>query len=223
MASIITLNNVNKIYGKEITTQVLYDINLEIEENSFNSIIGASGSGKSTLLNIIGTLDRPSSGEVTINGLRTDMMKKNQLAVLRNETIGFIFQFHYLLPEFTAIENVLMPFRIKYGKATHEITERAMELMDIMGLDKVKNNNATKMSGGQQQRTAIARALINNPKIILADEPTGNLDSESTEVIYDIMRDINEKFKTTFMIITHDRRIAEKTDRIIEITDGKVG
>ncbi len=223
MASIITLNNVNKIYGKEITTQVLYNINLEIEENSFNSIIGASGSGKSTLLNIIGTLDSPSSGEVTINGLRTDMMKKNQLAVLRNETIGFIFQFHYLLPEFTAIENVLMPFRIKYGKATREITERAMELLDIMGLDKVKNNNATKMSGGQQQRTAIARALINNPKIILADEPTGNLDSESTEVIYDIMRDINEKFKTTFMIITHDRRIAEKTDRIIEITDGKVG
>lgn len=222
MGSIITLNNVNKIYGKEIQTQVLYDINLQIEENSFNSIIGASGSGKSTLLNIIGTLDRPTTGEVTINGLRTDQMKKNQLAVLRNETIGFIFQFHYLLPEFSALENVLMPYRIKSGKVTREIKERAIELMDIMGLSKVKDNNSTKMSGGQQQRTSIARALINNPKIILADEPTGNLDSESTEVIYDVMRDINEKFNTTFMIITHDRRIAQKTDRIIEITDGRV-
>jgi len=218
----ITLNGVNKIYGKEIATQVLYDVDLEIEESSFNSIIGASGSGKSTLLNIIGTLDRPSSGEVTINGLRTDMMDKNQLAVLRNQTIGFVFQFHYLLPEFTAIENILMPFKIKNGKVTRNIIERAEKLIDIMGLSKVKNNNATKMSGGQQQRTSIARALINNPKIVLADEPTGNLDSQSTEIIYNIMRDINEKFKTTFMIITHDQRIAEKTDRIIKITDGRV-
>ena len=222
MGNIITLKNVNKIYGKEIPTQVLYDINLEVEEHSFNSIIGASGSGKSTLLNIIGTLDRPTTGEVLINGIRTDSMKKNQLAVLRNETIGFIFQFHYLLPEFTALENVLMPYRIKNGKLTPEIKERALELMNIMGLDKVKDNMSTKMSGGQQQRTSVARALINNPKIILADEPTGNLDSESTEVVYDIMRDINERFKTTFLIITHDRRIAQKTDRIIEIKDGKI-
>ena len=222
MASIITLKNLNKIYGKEFKTQVLYDINLEIEENSFNSIIGASGSGKSTLLNIIGTLDKPTTGEVIINGIRTDKMNKNALAVLRNETIGFIFQFHYLLPEFTALENVLMPYRIKSGKVTPEILKRANELMDIMGLSKVKDNLSTNMSGGQQQRTSIARALINNPKIVLADEPTGNLDSESTEVIYDIMRDINEKFKTTFIIITHDRRIAEKTDRIIEIKDGRI-
>jgi lipoprotein-releasing system ATP-binding protein len=222
MGNIITLKNVNKIYGKEIQTQVLYDVNLEIEEHSFNSIIGASGSGKSTLLNIIGTLDRPTTGEVVINGTRTDKMKKNELAVLRNETIGFIFQFHYLLPEFTALENVLMPYRIKNGSLTPEIKERALELLNLMGLDKVKDNNATKMSGGQQQRTSIARALINNPNIILADEPTGNLDSESTEVVYDIMRDINERFKTTFLIITHDRRIAQKTDRIIEIKDGKI-
>ncbi len=157
-----------------------------------------------------------------INGIRTDQMKKNQLAILRNETIGFIFQFHYLLPEFTALENVLMPYRIKNGKVTRDIIERAKELMNIMGLDKVKDNNATKMSGGQQQRTSIARALINNSKIVLADEPTGNLDSATTEVIYDIMRDINEKFKTTFIIITHDRRIAQKTDRIIEIKDGTI-
>lgn len=222
MDSIITLKNVNKIYGKEIKIQVLTDINLEIEKNSFNSIIGASGSGKSTLLNIIGTLDRPTAGEVQINGIKTNKMSKNGLSELRNETIGFVFQFHYLLPEFTAYENVLIPHRIKNGKITPEIKERALELMNLMGLDKVKNNLSTRMSGGQQQRTSIARALINNPKIILADEPTGNLDSESTETVYGILRNINEKFKTTFIIITHDRRIAQKTDRIIEIKDGKI-
>jgi len=222
MDSVISLKNVNKIYGTDVKTQVLTDVNLEIEKESFNSIIGASGSGKSTLLNIIGTLDRPTSGEVSINSVRTDSLKKTALASLRNETIGFVFQFHYLLPEFTAFENVLMPSRIKSGKITPEIRERALELMNLMGLTPVKDNIATKMSGGQQQRTAIARALINNPKIILADEPTGNLDSESTEVVYDIMRDINEKFKTTFVIITHDRKIAQKADRIIEIKDGRI-
>lgn len=222
MDSVISLKNVNKIYGTDVKTQVLTDVNLEIEKESFNSIIGASGSGKSTLLNIIGTLDRPTSGEVSINSVRTDSLKKNALAALRNETIGFVFQFHYLLPEFTAFENVLMPSRIKSGKITPEIRERALELMNLMGLTPVKDNIATKMSGGQQQRTAIARALINNPKIILADEPTGNLDSESTEVVYDIMRDINEKYKTTFIIITHDRKIAQKADRIIEIKDGRI-
>ena len=222
MDSIIKLANINKVYGKEVKTQVLTDVSLDIAPHSFNAIIGASGSGKSTLLNIIGTLDRPTSGEIYIGGTRTDRMSKNALAELRNETIGFVFQFHYLLPEFTAYENVLMPWRIKNGRITPEIRQRALDLMDLMGLGKVINNKATKMSGGQQQRTAIARALINNPKIILADEPTGNLDSESTEAVYDILRDINEKCKTTFLIITHDRRIAQKTDRIIEIKDGKI-
>jgi lipoprotein-releasing system ATP-binding protein len=222
MANIISLNNINKIYGTVIKTQVLHDVNLSFEEGTFNSIIGSSGSGKSTLLNIMGTLDKPTNGEVFINGKRTDTMKKNELAELRNQTIGFIFQFHYLLPEFTALENVLMPYEIKAGKPSKEILERAHELLELVGLTKVKNNLATNMSGGQQQRTAIARALMNNPKIILADEPTGNLDSESTENIYNLMRDINKKFKTTFIVITHDRRIAEKADRIIEIKDGRV-
>lgn len=222
MDSIIRLKNVNKIYGKDIKTHVLRDVNLEVKRNSFNSIIGQSGSGKSTLLNIIGTLDSPSAGEVYIDGVRTSTMDRGALAALRNETIGFIFQFHYLLPEFTALENVLMPHRIRHGSVSKEVLHRANELMDLMGLLKVKNNLATKMSGGQQQRTSIARALINNPKLILADEPTGNLDSNSTEVIYDIMRDINEEYKTSFLIITHDRRIAQKTDRIIEIRDGQI-
>lgn len=222
MDSVISLRNVNKIYGTEVKTQVLTDVNLEIENESFVSIIGASGSGKSTLLNIIGTLDRPTSGTVKIGGTETGSMSKNKLAELRNETIGFVFQFHYLLPEFTALENVLMPYRIKHGKTTPEVRGRALELMRLLGIDKVKDNNAKKMSGGQQQRTSIARALINNPKIILADEPTGNLDSESTEAVYGIMRDINEQFKTTFVIITHDRKIAQKADRIVEIKNGRI-
>lgn len=222
MPNVIELKNINKIYGTSVKTQVLHNINLNIEEGSFNSIIGQSGSGKSTMMNIIGTLDQPTSGEVFINGKRTDLMKKNELSELRNQTIGFIFQFHYLLPEFTALENVLMPFRIQDENISKETRDRADELMNLVGLEKVKNNLATNMSGGQQQRTAIARALMNNPKIILADEPTGNLDSDSTENIYNLLRDINEKMKTTFLIITHDRKIAEKADRIIEIRDGKI-
>lgn len=219
---IIQLKNIDKIYGTSVKTQVLYDLNLDIEEGSFNSIIGQSGSGKSTLLNIVGTLDKPTKGEVYIGGERTDQMKKDALAVLRNETMGFIFQFHYLLPEYTALENVLMPKRIMDGNITKETLNRGHELMNLVGLEKVKNNLSTNMSGGQQQRTAIARALMNNPKIILADEPTGNLDSDTTENIYNLLRDINEKFQTTFVIITHDRRIAEKTDRIIEVKDGRI-
>jgi len=222
MAAIMELQNINKIYGAEIPTQVLYDINLSFEKGSFNSIIGQSGSGKSTLLNIMGTLDRPTSGEVLIRGVNAKDMTDNNLADLRNTSIGFVFQFHYLLPEFTAIENVLMPYRIQNGKVTKEIQKKAEDYMELVGLTQVRNNPSSKMSGGQQQRTAIARALINNPAIILADEPTGNLDSDSTETIYELLRDINQKLGTTFIIITHDRRIAEKADRIIEIKDGKI-
>jgi len=220
--NIIELKNINKIYGKAMETQVLFDINVSFKEKSFNSIIGESGSGKSTMLNIMGTLDKPTSGEIYIDGERTDLMSNDQLAETRNQKIGFIFQFHYLLPDFTALENVLIPYMIKNVKPPKEIKERALELIDLVGLSKVKNNLATNMSGGQQQRAAIARALINNPKIILADEPTGNLDSQSTENVYAIMRDMNEKFKTTFIVITHDKRIAERTDRIIEISDGRI-
>lgn len=222
MSTILELQHVNKIYGKEIKNQVLYDINLAFEEGSFNSIIGQSGSGKSTLLNIIGTLDKPTSGEIYIAGQNVNLMSANQLADYRNTTIGFIFQFHYLLPEFTALENVLMPYQINHGRISKDIVKEAEKVLKLVGLDHVKNNLATKLSGGQQQRTAIARALINHPKIILADEPTGNLDSDTTETIYKLLRDINEEYKTTFIIITHDKHIAEKTDRIIEVKDGRV-
>ncbi len=222
MANVIELRNVNKFYGKNYSVQVLYDLSLAFEEKSFNSIIGQSGSGKSTLLNIMGLLDSPSEGSVFINNRDVSKLNRKSLAQIRNETLGFIFQFHYLLPEYTALENVLLPYRISKKKITPEVLARANELLEFMGLGKVKNNLANNMSGGQQQRVAIARSLINNPTIVLADEPTGNLDSKSTEQIYELLREINQKYKTTFIIITHDRKIAEKADRIVEIKDGKI-
>ena len=221
--NVIEVRKVDKFYGTgSIRTQVLFDVSLGFERGSFNSIIGASGSGKTTLLNILGTLDLPSKGEVLIDGKRTDGLTKNQLAKLRNETIGFVFQFHYLLPEYTALENVLLPVTIRKGKPDQGDVKRAEELMDLVGILNVKDNLATNMSGGQQQRTAVARALINEPKIVLADEPTGNLDSESTATIYQRFRYINETLGTTFVIVTHDRRIAEQTDRIVGVKDGRI-
>jgi len=222
MKNLIELHNVSKIYRGAVDTQVLFNINLAFAEGSFNSIVGESGSGKSTLLNILGTLDKPSEGDAIINGLSTGSLSKNELAELRNQTIGFVFQFHYLLPEFTARENVLISYQISGQRVRKETFKRADDLFDLLGISKVKNNLSTKMSGGQQQRTAIARALINNPKIILADEPTGNLDTENTATIYQIFRDINRQFGTTFIIVTHDRTIAQQTDRIIEISDGRI-
>jgi lipoprotein-releasing system ATP-binding protein len=222
MTDIVQLKNIDKIYSGIVNTQVLFDINLNFEDASFNAIVGESGSGKSTLLNIIGTLDSPSHGEVIINNTRTDTLSKDKLSELRNKTIGFVFQFHYLLPEFTAMENVLIPYLISNKKPSNEIIKRADELFDMVGLSKVKNNPSTKMSGGQQQRTAVVRALINNPRIFLADEPTGNLDSQTTITMYKIFREINALTRTTFIIVTHDRKIAEETDRIIEIKDGRI-
>ncbi|MFC1905522.1 ABC transporter ATP-binding protein [Chloroflexota bacterium] len=222
MGNVIELRKVDKIYYGAVNSQVLFSIDLKIEEGSLNSVIGESGSGKTTLLNLIGTLDRPTNGDVLIDGNHTKSLNNNELAELRNKTIGFVFQFHYLLPEFTALENVLIPYLIQRPKLDNAVLQRSNELFETLGIFAIKNNLVTKMSGGQQQRTAIARALINNPKIILADEPTGNLDSENTETIYRIFRQLNEKYKTTFVIITHDRRIAENTDRILEIKDGRI-
>jgi lipoprotein-releasing system ATP-binding protein len=220
--NIIELKGIDKIYPGAVDNQVLFQIDLQFERGSFSSIVGESGSGKSTLLNIIGTLDRPTRGEVHIDGKRTDTLDKNKLAELRNRTIGFVFQFHYLLPEFTARENVLMPYLIQNPRPTDEINRRADELLEMVGISHVKDHRPGKMSGGEQQRTAIARALINSPPVVLADEPTGNLDSSNTKNIYKIFREANERYGTTFIIVTHDRRIAEETDRIVEIKDGRI-
>lgn len=222
MGKILQLKDINKVYGDKVKNQVLFDVNLDFEESSFNAIIGESGSGKSTLMNIIGTLDKATSGQILIDGKDVSGFNKNQMAVLRNETIGFIFQFHYLLPEFTVLENVLMPYRIKHGKVTKEAMDRANELIEIVGLSKVRNNKSTDISGGQQQRAAIARSLINNPRIILGDEPTGNLDSQTTQTVFELLKEINREFKSTFILITHDQRVAQQADRIIEIKDGRV-
>lgn len=222
MGNILEIKGINKIFYGPINVQILFDIDLSFEHGYCSSIIGTSGSGKSTLLNIMGTLDKPTTGELTVDGQRADHMDKNSLAELRNETIGFVFQFHYLLPEFTALENVLMPYLIRRKKPYMEIIRRAQELFELLGIEKLLHSQVTKMSGGEQQRTAIARALINNPKIILADEPTGNLDSETTEQICKVFRNINKEFGTTFIVVTHDYRVAEHTDRIIEIRDGRI-
>jgi lipoprotein-releasing system ATP-binding protein len=220
--TVLQLEKVNKIYGTVVKTQALFDLDLEFERGSFNAIIGQSGSGKSTLLNIIGALDNPTSGKVVIDGI--DITKKNQkeLSTIRNKTIGFIFQFHYLLPEFTAYENVLMPYWMNNMNPPNEIIDKANYLMEKMGLKDVKDKPSTNISGGQQQRTAIARSLINNPPIVLADEPTGNLDSENTQTVYYLLREINKEFKTTFILVTHDQRVAQMADRIIELKDGKI-
>jgi len=224
MPNVLELKNVCKIYNEntKFPTQVLFDINLSFESASFNAIIGQSGSGKSTLLNILGLLDNPSCGEVFINEQEVETLKKDEKSRIRNEDIGFIFQFHYLLPEFTALENVLMPYRISGQKITKEVMNRANELLEMVGLEAYKHNLSTNLSGGQQQRVAIARSLMNQPKIILADEPTGNLDSDTSDQIYELLRKINKTYQTTFIIITHDDDIAAKADRIVELKDGKI-
>ena len=219
---ILQLINIDKSYGEKIVTKVLNNINLTFYEGEFTAIIGQSGSGKSTLLNIIGSLDKPTSGDILFRGDNISHFTNNDMANFRNRSIGFIFQFHFLLPEFTVLENVLMPTWIKYGYDTEKDKERALELLEYVGLKDFINRNSNNLSGGQQQRVAIARALMNNSDIILADEPTGNLDSESSKQIYKLLREINLKFKTTFIIVTHDSRISDMCDRVIEIMDGRI-
>ena len=219
---LLEIKDLVKIYGTKIQTKVLHEVSLDINKSEFMSIIGPSGSGKTTLLNIIGALDNATSGHIYFQNKDITKMKSDELASFRNLNLGFIFQFHHLLPEFTALENVIIPSWIKHKTPTKRKQQRAIELLEIVGLKDRINNKATDLSGGQQQRVAIARALINDPTLILADEPTGNLDSESTEQVYELLRTINKEFKTTFIIVTHDRHLAAKSDRVIEMVDGKI-
>ncbi|MGL5963152.1 MAG: ABC transporter ATP-binding protein [Fusobacteriaceae bacterium] len=221
---ILELKNINKSYGTgDNETAVLKDINLQFYENEFTAIIGPSGSGKTTLLNIIGALDTPTSGSLLYYGDDISKFSGNQLADFRNRSLGFIFQFHHLLPEFTVKENVLIPAWIGNKKTLlPDVEKRAEEIINFIGMGSKMNSNTREISGGQQQRAAIARSLINSPKIVLADEPTGNLDSETTDQTYQLLRKINHDMGTTFIIVTHDLAIAEKCDRVISIFDGKV-
>jgi lipoprotein-releasing system ATP-binding protein len=218
----LELVGVNKIYSGAYEHQVLFDVNLSFESKTCSAVVGESGSGKSTLMNIMGILDTPTSGDVIIDGKPVSGMNKKQMAEVRNKTIGFVFQFHYLLPEFTVLENVLIPHLIHDTGKSKPVLDRARNLLDMVGILKLENKLTTQISGGEQQRTAIARALMNNPKIILADEPTGNLDSVTTQNICGLFGSIKKEFNTTFIVVTHDRTVASHTDRIIEVKDGRI-
>ncbi len=213
---------VTKVYGTTVQTRALKGIDLAVRAGEFASLIGYSGSGKTTLLNILGALDRPTEGIIRFQGRDLTSMSRDELANFRNTNLGFIFQFHHLLPEFTVLENVLMPTWIREGKSTGKLQKRALELLDQVGLADVSRKKATELSGGQQQRVAIARSLINEPAMILADEPTGNLDSETTEQVYSLLRKINSETRTAFLVVTHNDHIAAKSDRVIEMKDGLV-
>lgn len=211
-------HNLTKNYG---AVKVLQGINLEIQQKEVVSIVGASGAGKSTLLHILGTLDQPDTGSVTLNGERFSNLKSNDLARFRNAHIGFIFQFHNLLPEFTAWENVCMPAYI--GKRSDgEVKKRAEELMRLLGIMDRRNHKPSEMSGGEQQRTAVARALINTPAIVFADEPSGNLDSKNAEELHKLFFRLRDELGQTFVIVTHNEELAEMADRKLEMKDGKI-
>jgi len=218
----VMMEGVGKVYGNKIQTRVLWDINFRVERGEFAAIVGPSGSGKSTLLNLIGALDKPSEGEVRISGESLGTLGDEGLARLRRQYVGFIFQFHYLLPDFTALENVLMPFYVAHSTPTKQEVKEAKELMERVGLKDRMNNRATDLSGGQQQRVAIARALAGRKPLILADEPTGNLDTQTGSEIFRTMRDFNEQDGTTFLLVTHDPHFAEQTDRVISVVDGRI-
>lgn len=214
--------NLVREYGTTIITKALNDVDVTLNRGEFASVIGQSGSGKSTLLNMLGALDRPTRGSLYFRDREFSSMSDEELAAFRNQSIGFVFQFHHLLPDFTALENVLMPTWIQQGVTSMKHEKRAKELLEIVGLKDRMKNLANNLSGGQQQRVSIARALINEPDLVLADEPTGNLDSDSTEQVYELLRQINRDLGTAFTIVTHDRHIAEKSDRVIEMSDGKI-
>ena len=220
--TLLEAKEIKKVYGKVIKTIALKQLNLTLKSGEFITLIGPSGCGKTTLANILGALDQPTAGEVFFQGKSLVMMNQNRLAEFRNQYIGFIFQFHFLLKEFTALENVLMPTWIKQQIAPAKKIKRAKELLELVGLKERMNNKGNNLSGGQQQRVAIARALINEPSLILADEPTGNLDSSNTDQVFGLLRKINEDMGTTFLIITHERHIAAKSDRVVEMLDGEI-
>jgi lipoprotein-releasing system ATP-binding protein len=219
---VVETRGLKKTYFGKVTTPVLHGIDIEIRSGEFIAIIGQSGSGKSTLLNILGALDVPTEGSVLIDGVDIATLSEDALAALRNRVVGFVFQFHYLLDELSCLENALTPITIRRGEATDVERDRVIALLERVGLGKQLQQRPDTMSGGQNQRCAIIRALANQPKIVLADEPTGNLDSRSGKEVFDIMREMNRENGVAFIMVTHDDRLAQQADRILMIEDGWV-
>jgi lipoprotein-releasing system ATP-binding protein len=223
-ADTLRLAAVRKSYGTgtPVEAEVLHGIDLTLRHGEFAAMIGPSGSGKSTLLNLIGLLDRPTAGQVFLAGQDTGVLAEMELTRLRGRAIGFIFQYHNLLPAFTALENVMMPIFAARGRADTEMRATAAALLDRVGLTPWRDHKASDISGGQQQRVAIARALAMHPALVLADEPSGNLDTENADGVFDLMREVNAASGTTFLIVTHDPRLAQRCDRIVELVDGRI-
>jgi len=221
--SVLHLAGIRKSYGSgALESEILHGLDLHLQRGEFAALIGPSGSGKSTLLNLIGLLDRPSGGEFRIDGEDTGRLDDTGLTRLRGQRIGFVFQHHHLIPAFTAEENVAMPLLVARGRPDSTMFERAGHLLDQVGLNDRKQHLANQLSGGQQQRVAIARALVMNPSLVLADEPTGNLDTHSADEVFKLLREVNRQQHTTFLIVTHDPRLAARCDRIVELVDGRI-
>lgn len=214
----LSCKQITKRYG---SLEVLKGVDLQIEKGEIVSLVGSSGAGKSTLLHILGTLDEADGGQVWLNNVQMNQLKGNQLAAFRNKHIGFVFQFHHLLPEFTALENVCIPGWLGNRKKK-EVEERAKELLKMLGLESRMENKPSELSGGEQQRVAVARALINNPDIIMADEPTGNLDSTHARELHQLFFDLRKQFNQTFLIVTHNEELAAQCDRTVHMKDGRI-
>ncbi len=219
---VVLLEGVTRDFGRDVVTRVLKGVDLRLQPGEFTALMGPSGSGKSTLLNLIGLLDRATSGRVRLDGIDTADLDDTGLTRLRGRSIGFVFQFHHLLPAFTALENVMLPGIARAGRADAELRRRAAAMLERVGLADRERYRPGQLSGGQQQRVAIARALCQGPRLVLADEPTGNLDTAASDQVFELMRRINREERTTFLVVTHDARIASRCDRVVELVDGRV-
>jgi len=219
---VLETNSIQKFFYDPVEFQVLNDISFQVNKGEFLTLVGKSGCGKSTLLYILSTMDNDYKGELFIDGQKMTGLTQTELAAIRNEKIGFIFQFHYLLPDFTCLENVMIPALRLGKKDRQEIESLAYQKLKILGLEDQALKKASKLSGGQQQRVAIARALINDPLIIMGDEPTGNLDSRNTQIVFEILQDLTREFNQTIIAVTHDNDFAKASDRTIEMSDGHI-
>jgi len=219
-SSIIVCENLSKIYQEgRLKTSVLEGVNLSVKKGELLAVVGTSGSGKSTLLHLLGALDNPTTGQVLFNGKNIHELSSKQQSKWRNQELGFVYQFHHLLSEFSALENVAMPLLIA-GKPIKEAQQKATDLLDRVGLSKRIKHRPAELSGGERQRVAIARALINNPSLVLADEPTGNLDAKSAESVYQLLNELNTELGTAFIVVTHDQQLANKLDRQLYMSNG---